>query len=204
MQRLIEVIFGEVDKDNKFLLVSYWSFVSMYLIILIFSVIPPIEWVSLTIFAVLFPVLFRVVFSLNSLILKKINIKGLLIAAGLFSFIVICFVGIMLFFSDNVAINATKSTSNGKVQLSIDKLKGTYQVAEFDVMEEGIILIPYQATVGEGTISLLVEKESEILWEESISLSEQGSIQFRSEIGTYEIHVFAEEASHIFVEVNNP
>ncbi|WP_088103914.1 hypothetical protein [Halalkalibacter urbisdiaboli] len=204
MQRLLEFIFGKVNKDNKFLLFGYWFFVFLYFILLTFSIIQLIDWFSILLFALLFPIVFRLVYGVNSLILRKINTKGLFIVARVFGFVIICFVGLMVFLSDNVAINANKSISNGNVQLSIDKLKGNYQVAEFDVNGEGMISLPYKASVSEGDIVIFVERESEVLWEESISTSGQGNIQFHSEVGTYDIQVVTEEANDVFVELSNP
>lgn len=189
---------------------GYWLFVSVYFITLVSSIILSTGWIPTVFLAVLAPIMFRVVYRLNSIILKKINKKRLFIVAGVFGFIMICLVVVTVvltfLFSDNLnlAVNASKTIENGNIELSIGKLKGNYELADFEVYGAGLILIPYQATVGEGTISLLVKKDSEIFWEESISVSGQGNIEFQSDVGMYDIEISTEEASDIRVEISSP
>ncbi len=204
MQKTVELIFGKVKRDNRFLFVGYWLFIAFYLMALVTVVIQTLDLVSIILFAVLFPILFRIVYRLNSLILRKINTKLLLITVAIFGSVIICITVFMFLFADNVAINATKTQSNGEIQVSIGKLKGSYEAAQFQVDQGGMIAIPYQATIGDGTYSLVMKRGNEILWEETISGQSHGMIEVIVTQGSYHIQIITEEATDISVRLSSP
>ncbi|WP_026702251.1 hypothetical protein [Salibacterium aidingense] len=207
MQRVIEMIFGKPDKSKTFLHIGYWMFIAMYMAVLILAVLQPVHWIIILFAAVLFPLLFRLVYKLNHLILQKINMKVFFIIASAFTFILIIGVSAFLYFyADNVTVNANRQIANGTVTVSIDTLRGSYDVTETGTTGGGIISIPYTASVGEGTITLSAETEDQVLWEQQISESRNGSIQIQglNVDGTFDIQVAAEEASNISIELRNP
>ncbi len=101
--------------------------------------------------------------------------------------------------SENVAVNTSKNTKDGNVQLSIGSLKGEYDVKTLtlDQEPEGKVAIPYEATVEEGTLVLTVDDSDGIVWEKEVSPSTVGSIEFEGSKGTYNISIYTEEAKNV-------
>ncbi|WP_205165520.1 hypothetical protein [Alteribacter salitolerans] len=202
--RVLEFIFGRRNRENRFLGVVWWFFAGYYMLMLPFAVAMPVNWISVLAFAVLYPVLFRVVYYLNSAILTKKWSKKMLVAGG--SVIAVLIIGTTattFFFADNVSVNATRTATSEGYQLSVGSLKGNYQVADFDVSTEGVVVIPYQASVGEGSMTLYVERGGRIIWEKTILSSWGGNIEFHGEPGTYDIKVKTEEAKDVNVKLKN-
>ncbi|PIB63281.1 hypothetical protein, partial [Pseudomonas sp. 2995-1] len=81
-------------------------------------------------------------------------------------------------------------------------LKGDYHIAGFDVEGNGLVLIPYEATVDTGDITLYVVKDSNVLWEKTITQESEGFMEFEGEVGTYDIGIVTEEADDIFIEIS--
>lgn len=203
LQRFIEFLFGRVNKENRFLTIAYWAFVLFYFISVVFLAIQQIGWVLLMP-VILFPVMFRIVYGLVGFGAGKLHSKKWIWLAGGIVVFIAGFAGAMFLFADNVAINASKSMSNGNVEVSIGTLKGSYEVAEYDVTSGGILSIPYEAAVAEGIVSLTVEKGNEVLWKENIPASGEGNIEFQAEPGTYDIIIVTEEAKDVFIELSSP
>ncbi|SFP64369.1 hypothetical protein [Salibacterium halotolerans] len=208
MQRVIELIFGKPDKSSTVSHISYWMFIAGYIAILIIAVLSPVHWVAVLSGAVLFPAFFRLVNKLNRLIRQHINMKVFFITASVFTFLLaIGVTAILYFYADNVTVNASKRMTNGAVTVSIGTLRGNYNVTEVGTTERGgTLFIPYTASVGEGTITLSAETEDQVLWEQEISDSRDGTMQIQGFItdGSFDIQVAAEEASDVSVELRNP
>jgi hypothetical protein len=203
LQRFIELLFGKVNKENRFLTVVYWIFVIFYFISIVFLAIQQMGW-FLLIPAVLFPVMFRLVYGFVALGAGKLQSKKWLWVGGGIAVLMAGFAGFIFLFADNVTINASKTVADGKVEVSIGTLKGNYEVAEYQVSSGGILSIPYEATIAEGTALLQVEKEGEIFWDEIIPASGAGTIDFLAEAGVYDIMIVAEEAKDVYIEISNP
>ncbi|MGY4690953.1 hypothetical protein [Salibacterium sp. K-3] len=106
--------------------------------------------------------------------------------------------------ADNVTVNAKRQIANGTVTVSIGSLRGSYDVTETGTTGEGMIFIPYTASVGEGTITLSAETEEQVLWEQEISESRNGTIQIQGSNvdDTFDIQVTAEKANDVSIKLN--
>ncbi|MFD2706744.1 hypothetical protein [Salibacterium lacus] len=208
MQKVIEWMFGKPDKSSTVSHISYWMFIIGYITILILAVLSPVHWAAVLFGAVLLPVFFRLVNRLNRLIRQHINMKVFFITASVFNFLLaIGITAFLYFYADNVTVNANKRMTNGTVTVSIGTLRGNYGVTEVGTTEGGgTLFIPYTASVGEGTITLSAETEDQVLWEQEISDSRDGTMQIQGFItdGSFDIQVAAEEASGVSVELRNP
>ncbi|MDE5413361.1 hypothetical protein [Alkalihalobacterium chitinilyticum] len=207
MQPIIEKIFGQPYKDSKLMLFSYWSGILFYIIVLLFFIMQAVvggQWLSVLAIAIAFPVLFRIVYSLNGSLMRKftgLRKRGIFLFAGVIGVISIIFVGAVMLFADNLAINASKTEVNGHVIVSIGSLKGSYLVDDVRVIEEGMVGIPYRASIGEGDILLVVERGGDVVWEDKVSPQTEGMIQFYGGEGRYQIRLYTEHAEDINLEV---
>lgn len=127
--------------------------------------------------------------------------RGIFLLAGVIGVITIIFVGAMMLFADNLAINASKTEVNGHVIVSIGSLKGSYLVDDVRVIEEGMVGIPYRAIVEEGDLLLVVESGGDVVWEDKVSPQTEGMIQFYGGEGRYQIRLYTEHAEDINLEV---
>lgn len=208
MIRLIEMTFGPPVKENKWLFYSYWAGVSFYLLAMVFFIIGAVlngGWLSILFVAIGFPILFRIVYKLNSLIIigsKGIGKRFLMIGTLSFGTLIIAFTLIMFFFADNMAMNASKSVSGNTLNLSIGSLKGSYHIEDLEVFEDGLVVLSYDATVEEGEFSLLVKRTGEIEWEETVSSTHNGTIEFMAEKGVYKLSLFTNHAKQINVTIS--
>lgn len=129
--------------------------------------------------------------------------KILIIFGVLFGFLIVgAITATALFFGDNVSINTSRIEINGNVDLSIGYLKGNHEVDVIEVTEEGSISIPYEATVQEGQLTLLVKHSGKVVWEKVISPADKGNIEFSGAKGTYYIQISTEEAKNIDMEIS--
>lgn len=162
-------------------------------------------WISLLFLAIIFPVLFRVVYKINYSILKGlkgIDKRVILILGLLFGLFTVGMFAVALLFGDNVSIGTSKSVINGEVKLSIGSLKGYYDVESFDVTEKRTVSIPFKASVGEGNFYMFVEDSKDTVWEEQITDAKNGAIEFLGERGTYNIGIYTDEAKKIKLKLS--
>jgi hypothetical protein len=116
--------------------------------------------------------------------------------------LIVAFGGDMVVSSHNVSTFTSKSNVNGNVKLTIGTLKGTYKVHEYTIKTTGKVSIPYESTVGSGTVTLQVVNMNLVQWEKVISPSSSGLIEFNGVNGSYSIQLVTEEAKKISVKLN--
>lgn len=207
MQQIIEKLFGQPYKDSKLLLFSYWTGILFYMIVLLLFITQAVvggQWLSVLAIAIGFPVLFRIVYSLNVSMMRnftRLGKRGIFLFAGIVGGITIIFVSAMLLFADNLTINASKTEVNGHVMVSIGSLKGSYTVDHVKIIQEGVAGIPYRTSVGAGDLFLVVDQGDDVVWEEKVSPQAEGMIQFYAEEGRYLIRLDTEHAEDINLEV---
>ncbi|APH04956.1 hypothetical protein [Bacillus weihaiensis] len=213
MKKLISFLFGNSDTESKVLIFYYRFGIAFYflgLILLLFQAIATGEWFPLMFGAILYPILFRV----NYLFIKKFNTnKGekrfkkryILIPVGIVLIInVIIFAVILLSPGGNVSINASKTYVDGDVSVSIGSLKGNHEVEVLDVTRGGLFSIPYDASVKEGTFTLLIvsaDDQDKPVWSEEISATKNDVMEFEVDEGEYKILLETEEAKNITLNV---
>jgi hypothetical protein len=207
LQKIIYPIFGKPLKNSKYFLFIYWMPVIAFLLSMVMLFIQAIfngGWINLLITAIVFPMMFRivnfVVGSTNNFMSTRINKRLLFIMIG--SIIGLTIVGFTYLFlnSGNVAMVVNKVVTNGDIKLSIGSLKGYHTVESFMLEEsEGYLEIPYEASVEEGEITLIVEKSvgNEIVWEKDISTKKSGLIVFDISEGDYDIRIYTEKAKNV-------
>ncbi|KGP71274.1 hypothetical protein [Pontibacillus yanchengensis] len=203
MKNGIYFIFGKPYTESKFFHFSYWFGVGFYFLAIVLSAVPSVlygEWLSLLFTALFFPVLFRIVYNINTRIhksFKGMNKKVIILLSVLFGLITIVIVTTSFFFADNVAINLNKTTTNGDVKLSIGSLQGSHTVETYEITQEGTVTIPYEASVGKGKFFMSVEQSDTTIWEDQITGSKTGVIEFQGEKDSYYISIRTEEAKKI-------
>ncbi len=202
-------MFGKPYVESKFYRYIYWFGVGFYFFAVILSIIQSIfygGWALILFPAIVFPIMFRIVYKINTHIhksFKGMNKRVILIIGILLGLFMVGMFASVFFFGDNIAINASKTTINGEVNLSIGSLKGYHEVETFEINEipKGTITIPYEASVEEGEYIIYVEHSGETIWEDKISSSKSGVIKFEGEKGTYDISVYTEEAKKIKLNI---
>jgi hypothetical protein len=116
--------------------------------------------------------------------------------------LIVAFGGDMVVSSHNVSTFTSKSNVNGNVKLTIGTLKGTYKVHEYTIKTDGKVSIPYESTVGSGTVTLQVMNKNLVQWEKVISPANSGLIEFDGVKGSYSVQLVTEEAKKISVKLN--
>ncbi|CAN7677507.1 hypothetical protein [Paenibacillus sp. LjRoot56] len=116
--------------------------------------------------------------------------------------LIVAFGGDMVVTSHNVSTFTSKSNVNGNVKLTIGSLKGTYAVENFTIKTAEKVSIPYESTVGSGTVTLQVVNKNLVQWEKIISPANSGLIEFDGEKGSYSVQLVTEEAKKISVKLN--
>ncbi|MCM3630829.1 hypothetical protein M3194_26185 [Paenibacillus glycanilyticus] len=102
----------------------------------------------------------------------------------------------------NVAVSTVKTEMNGKLSLKIGSLKGSYDVDDFSVSDAGPISIPFEASTEEGTFTIKVSSNDEIVWEKTVSEPATGAIAFDGVKGHYEITVETESAKKLVLKLS--
>ncbi|WLR41835.1 hypothetical protein LC087_13420 [Bacillus carboniphilus] len=208
MKTIIYFIFGKPNLEHMFFRGVYWFGVVFYFLaipILIAQSFISGEWVINLISITLFPIIFRMVYSVNRLFHrsdKKVSKRLIIIFGSFFLFITLSTGAIfasVFFFGENVAMNVSKTSINGDVKLTIGSLKGHSSVESFHFQEkpQSVVVIPYEASVKEGDVVIYLEHSGNVIWERKIDSSRSGEITFEGEIGDYEVGVYAEEAKNI-------
>ncbi|WP_129076624.1 hypothetical protein [Anaerobacillus alkaliphilus] len=102
-------------------------------------------------------------------------------------------------FADNLAINTNKLTTKETTQLTIGSLKGEYHVDTIYLAEALSVGgdIPYEITIGEGTLSLRVQFDGELISEEEVRNTSVGLLKIHGEAGNYEVSILTEKAKDI-------
>ncbi|WP_242214702.1 hypothetical protein [Bacillus cereus group sp. BfR-BA-01383] len=89
----------------------------------------------------------------------------------------------------NTAIKTTKVQNNGETTLNIGSLKGYYDVQTIKT-EKGIVEIPFEAAVEEGTILLQITKDDKVIYEEEVTSQKEGLLSFEApKSGSYDLIV---------------
>ncbi|WP_226669742.1 hypothetical protein [Metabacillus litoralis] len=211
MKKFIYLLFGKPHDENKYYSLIYKFAVGFYLLSMTLFLIQSIlyggmVWFSFFFSAIVFPVLFRVVYKVNisfrqhftkSGSLKK-KLKWPLIIGSVFVLFTTLVITLFLF-GNQVAVNVNKTTVNGDIELSIGSLKGDYQIETFELSEpqEETIVIPFQLNVEEGEVTLYIKHQNETVWEKTYVSSEEETIEFIGVKGVYEVGFTTESASNI-------
>ncbi|WP_368505838.1 hypothetical protein AB3N04_09745 [Alkalihalophilus sp. As8PL] len=213
---LISLLFGEPYRESKLFLFFYWFVVAFYfvgLIMTIFLLVVTGEWFFI-IPLLLFPLLFRLVYKINTFIYQSIfnakshtpitKKKWVVIGSAFAVFMMM--VPILLFlFSNNVVTNVSQTNVNGQVELSIGSLRGLYEVESFNLegATNDLVTLPYVASVKEGSFVLFVERnDGETVWSEEVFADHSGEMVIEQKEGTYRIKIEAEEAKGINVALS--
>ncbi|WP_026674849.1 hypothetical protein [Alkalihalobacterium bogoriense] len=217
IKKVAEKIFGKPMRDNSVFLFGYWASIIFYaLAVVSFGIYGLLNghWISFIIFALLFPILFRVVYKLNVWLLHEFisgNKKPFFITAFLIPFLfgIVAIGGVFSFllFGDhvvtNVANNVTKNVEDGnRINVSIDSLKGTHQVEEFTVTKEGLIIIPFDFNITDGEVKLILRSEDGIVWSEKLSVETHDQIHLQGKEGHYKIELHTKEAKNIKIQLD--
>ncbi|WP_026690905.1 hypothetical protein [Alteribacter aurantiacus] len=198
------MVFGSPVRENKFLFIGYWFFVSFYFLFLSFALVIGMlsgYWIPVVIFAITAPLLFRVVYYFKTVILKRMTKKGIVMITGAFVVFTFGVIGATFLFAENLAVNVSKTVYQGNLEVSIGSLKGEYLVDDPSIIQEGAVVIPYQASVGDGSFTLVVERADEIVWEEDIIGASEGFIEFVGEESSYDIRIYTEQAKEVLVNL---
>ncbi|RFU68667.1 hypothetical protein [Bacillus sp. V59.32b] len=178
MKKFIEIIFGKPYTESKWMLFAYWFGIVFYFIAIIVFIIQSViygNWAAILFPVIAFPILFRIVYNLNAFIVKRmkgINTRLLLIIGILLGLLMVGVITVAMLFGENVVMNANKKITNGNLHLSIGSLKGHYEVEAFETSDDGIVSIPYEATIGDGDVSLAIKRSDDMVWEKTVSPSD--------------------------------
>ncbi|WP_242215626.1 hypothetical protein [Bacillus cereus group sp. BfR-BA-01383] len=86
---------------------------------------------------------------------------------------------VLLLSACNTATKVTKVQKNGETTLKIGSLQGYYDVQTLKA-GKGIVEIPYEAAVEEGTILLQVTKDDKVIYEEEVTSQKEGLLSFEA------------------------
>ena len=106
---------------------------------------------------------------------------------------------------DNVTTNTKKTEVNGKLNLSIGTLKGTYEVTDFHITQSGLMEFPVKASVDEGEYDFLIQKGDEVVLSQTINDYFESVASIDVEEGeeyTIVLKSKTEKAKGIKIEVN--
>lgn len=208
--KFIEFLFGKPYEERKIFIFFYWLSIIGYFIaipILTVQAIRSGDWFNLFINIIVYPILFRIVYKINSLIEKsmKMNLKffSMMIIGSVL--LTVSLILITFFTSDSTASHIKTKTTEEELEVSIGELKGYYDIGSFDIesTENTQVQVPYRVTYNEGPVYLMVEKDGTKVWEKKLSPLEKGTINLPSEKGIYDIIIFSEKAKSIKVRLPN-
>jgi hypothetical protein len=209
--RIIQFMFGKPDPERKF---YYWMGVIFYFIAMVTFIIQiaisgSITFLPVLLFpALVFPILFRIVYLLNTKLYYKFKGKTkrifLIATAFTIGFILIVTAALSFFSKDaNIVFNSRRTDINGEIHLTVGSLKGYYDVEQFTVTKPEKISIPYDASAQLGEIALLViDSNQTIVWAENITQSGKGIIEYNAKAGDYIIKVSTKEAKKIEIKLS--
>ncbi|MED1602074.1 hypothetical protein [Alkalihalophilus marmarensis] len=216
---IISLLFGKPYRANRLFLFFYWFVIAFYFVgfvMMISLIVMTGEWLFI-IPLVIFPLLFRIVYKLNTFIYQSISNqkdhsplkKKWIMIGSAFVILMITFPILVFMFSDNVVMNVSNTNVNGEIELSIGSVKGTYEVEAFQIeafqLEESIndvALLPYEAFVREGSFLLFLEHNGEMIWSEEVSGNHSGEMAIELREGTYRIKLESEEAKGIVINLS--
>ncbi|MBU7594171.1 hypothetical protein [Metabacillus halosaccharovorans] len=211
MKNIIYFMFGKPYIESKFYRLTYWFGVGFYFFAMLLFSIQALSFGGLVYIlfpAITFPLIFRLVYKLNTRIHRHTSFKGLnkrvfiilgIVLGGMIGLFTVITLVVTFFLGDNVVINMNKTTTNGEVNVSIDSLKGNHEVETFEINEtvNGTMTIPFEASVEEGEYTIYVEHSDEKIWEDTISSEKNGVIRFKGKKGIYTISVYTDEAKKV-------
>ncbi len=216
MKRAIYFLFGKPYTNSRFYNFFYWfAIISFFLAIIVsgieaFILLDLHLFISLIISVIIFPIIFRLIYKLNTSIHHSIFFKfkkrTIFILIGIIG-LIFTVITLPSFFSEeweNIVVNQNKVVTNGEVEWSAQSLKGDYNIESFDIVNESqaTIKIPFKANAKEGELILSVEQDGEMVWEDEINGVNDGIIEFKGEIGTYDIMVYTTEAKKIMITLS--
>ncbi|WP_078552867.1 hypothetical protein [Bacillus alkalicellulosilyticus] len=117
------------------------------------------------------------------------------------SFVTMAIIFLFIVYADNLSVNVNKTVTNEGLRLSIGTLKGSYEVENMTILEDGILQFAYQASVGEGELVLVLDRDGEVILEEDLSPSSSEQFEFLAEKGTYTITLQTEEAKDVTLHI---
>jgi len=212
MKKVIEFLFGKRQNTSTFLRIIYNVAVAFYLFSLLLLLLQ--AFVSgmiapVLIGAITFPIMFRLIYYLlivnnqkqRNQSKKVLVIFSIGIGISVILSAVIMFVALN---GENLAINTNKVTTNNKVELSIGKLKGLYEVTSFDITSSGVMRIPYEVSCEEGSFSIIVKSSTsnEVVWEDIVTNNHSGTIEILGEEDTYTVYLQTKEAKKISLTIS--
>ncbi|MCR6109989.1 hypothetical protein HXA35_06490 [Bacillus sp. A301a_S52] len=216
MKALVKRLFGK-PPSATFLHIFYWFYVVFYFIAVIMGGISLMtlaehwgNFVSFTLFLILYPLMFRLFFKLLQTILTYFDFKKrktwFILSAGLIIIVGGMIISLFLF-GDNVTYNYSKTTVNGQLKVTIGTLKGSTDIEDIHVNQSGMVSIPFEGDVNEGSADLIVKDENDVtMWETDLSSSQENEITFLAQANSdYVILLQTNEAKglHLTIDLAN-
>ncbi|WEG17265.1 hypothetical protein PQ478_01765 [Alkalihalophilus pseudofirmus] len=211
---IISLLFGKPYRANRLFLFIYWFVIAFYFVgfvMMISLIVMTGEWLFI-IPLVIFPLLFRIVYKLNTFIYQSISNqkdhsplkKKWIMIGSAFVILMITFPILVFIFSDNVVTNVSNTNVNGEIELSIGSVKGIYEIEAFQLEESinDVALLPYEAFVREGSFLLFLEHNGEMIWSEEVSGNHSGEMAIELREGTYRIKLESKEAKGIVINLS--
>ncbi|WP_018922967.1 hypothetical protein [Salsuginibacillus kocurii] len=201
-------LFGSPTSQRRFHMMMYKAAVTLYVSALLVlsgqAVFADGGWASVVVFAVLFPIIFRIVNGANRRMLYGEDgrpASGLRLSVFMGLPVVVIFALVVLFDGGGTE-GVTIEVGAESIDAELAALHGPQLIHAIEVSEDAAGTLTYEAAVEEGTIVLFTEQEEEAHGVVELSGEETGELTLPA--GEHEVYVSSEKAEGVALTIAIP